>query len=78
MFHILALCTHCVLLAEFQVLGDNLAKVQSTCQDLAREKMAAQEQLDKLDQEKASVEKQLVDARREIQELKASVSVLSV
>ena len=60
------------------MLGDNLAKVQSTCQDLAREKMAAQEQLDKLDQEKASVEKQLVDARREIQELKASVSVLSV
>jgi epidermal growth factor receptor substrate 15 len=58
---------------EVQVLKESLAKVQFTCQELGKEKMAAQEQLDRLDQEKTSVEKQLTDAKREIEELKSSV-----
>lgn len=59
-----------------QVLKNSLQESQARCQELGAEKNEAQAKLDQLNAEKTSIEQQLVEAKRSVEETKVAVSML--
>ena len=59
-----------------QVLKNSLQESQARCQELGAEKNEAQAKLDQLNAEKTSIEQQLVEAKRSVEEAKVAVSML--
>ena len=57
-----------------QVLKNSLQESQARCQELGAEKNEAQAKLDQLNAEKTSMEQQLLEARRSVDETKIAVS----